>query len=143
MPQTAEQARHEKIGVRRVRYTAVTETADVEVIAQACGKADMTTAPEMGNTACYLRELEVTHHVGRMDTGGAAGDVRISQEVTIDLHGKGESAENQRRAAQNVNYVRPVGVNHANERSKIVGNDHLFDHAPKHQPHAFLDHWPG
>ena len=91
--------------------------------------------PEVGHGGGEEGLLEVHGQVDAHHLGSAAGDVGAAGEVTVDLEGVSQHAEEDVVALE----CKSVSEDGAHDGSHTVGNDQLLEQAPQHQLCAVLD----
>ncbi len=138
VPEASEEHGDEEVSAGAPGARAVASEADVEVIAEPGGEADVPPLPEFAWGGGGVGDVEIRHEIEAQEAGGAAGDIGVSGEVGVDLEGEGGGAEEDGGAMDGGGLVDEV-----DEGGEVVGEGDFLEEAPSDEPDAFFDHGLG
>src|SRR5690606_2583166 len=93
VPQAAEQHGQEQVAVGLEGAAAVASQADVQVVAQPGGQADVPAPPELGDRLADVGLVEVLHEAEAHHQTQADGHAAVAGEVEVQLRGVGHGAQ--------------------------------------------------
>ncbi len=132
VPESADDEYDEDISDGHALRSAASAKGDIEVIAKPGREAYMPAAPEFGNVAGEVWVGEVLHEVESKEARCSDGYIGVAGEVAVDL--KSEEYGSHGEGAGGVG----VGVaeDGVHESGAVIGDDHLFEEAPKDLTHS-------
>ena len=132
MPQAAEQHGEEQVAIGLQRGAAIAPQADVQVVAQPGGQADMPAPPEFGDRLADIGLVEVLHEAEAHHQAQTNGHAAVAGEIEVQLRGVGDGSQ-PGLAGGRVGQPEAV-VDH---RRQTIGDEHLLDEALHEARSAF------
>ena len=96
MPQPTDQEDDKGVGDGAPTAGTAAAEGNVEVVAEPGGERDMPAAPELGDIAAEVGDIEVAPQADTEEFGTSDGDVAVAGEVGIDLDGEEERGDDER-----------------------------------------------
>jgi len=126
VPETAEKHGDQNIAVDKpVRGYAAASERNVEIIAQAGGKRNVPSTPEIGDVERFVRRVEILREADAEKIAKANGHVAVAGEIEIDLVGVAENAEPRAKCGE-MRGILPGRIDYGGDG---VGEKNFFHHA--------------
>ncbi len=132
VPESADQEDDEGVADDLGLRAAAAAQGDVHIVPEPGGEGDVPSAPELGDVAAEVGNVEVLHRPDAEQLARADGHVRVAGEVAVNLYGIKD--RRQQQGASALCLVRGEYMIHVH--CAVVGDDHFLEKSPEDLPES-------